>query len=372
MKTLMAFDAAKVREAVAAGHTAEILRDLATRHGVVFDSSLTRQGKIGLLLRAAEDTEVRMAEDGSFTCDAQPELATYNNAGIPSWMTSYYDPEVVRALVAPMRATEIVGSEQKKGDWTTTFATFISMELTGQTSAYGDFNNNGMSGANVNFPQRQSFLYQTFTNYGQRELDMMGNARVNWASELNAASILVLNKYQNATYFFGVAGLLNYGLLNDPALAPSIVSNVVWNAAATTGQNIYDEILRLYVQAQYQTNNSGVIRLDSPCTLALSPVLEVALHKTNQFNVNVLTQLKTNFPNLTVKSAPEYSTAAGELVQLIFTSVEGRRTAYTAFTEKMRAHAVVVGSSSWSQKKSQGTWGTVITFPPGIVSMIGA
>ena len=43
-----------------------------------------------------------------------------------------------------------------------------------------------------------------------------------------------------------------------------------------------------------------------------------------------------------------------------------------AFTEKMRAHAVVVGHSSWSQKKSQGTFGTVIYQPFAIASMIGA
>ncbi len=367
-----AFDAAKVHAAVKAGHATEMLRQLA-KIGVVFDHSLLRQGKVGFLTQDAADTEVVMDDaTGNFTCDAQPELATYNNGGIPAWMTNYYDPAIIQALVAPMRATEIVGSEQKKGDWTTTFATFISLELTGQTTAYGDFNNGGMSGANVNFPERQSFLYQTFTNWGERQLAMMGNARVDWANQMNAASILALNKYQNATYFFGVAGLLNYGLLNDPALPPSIVSSYTWNAEATTGQNIYDQVLRMYVQAQYQTNNSGVIRLDSPCALAMSPVLEVAMHKTNQYNVNVLKQLQTNFPNLTIKSAPEYSTAAGELVQMIFTKVEGQQTAYTAFTEKMRAHAVVVGSSSWCQKKSQGTFGTVINLPYAIVSMIGA
>lgn len=372
MKTLIAFDAARVHAAVKAGQAAEILRQLEA-HGVVFDRTLRAQGgKFGLFAQPAAETEVVVDNDGNYACDAQPELATVNNAGIPAWMTNFYDPEVVRALVAPMRATEIVGSERKQGDWTTTFATFLSVERTGQTSSYGDFNNNGMAGINVNFPERQSYLYQTFTNWGERELAMMGNARVNYASEMNEASILVLNKYQNLTYFNGVSGLMNYGLLNDPALPAAIVSEYNWNASATTALQVYEQIRRMYIQAQYQTNNSGVIRLDSPCTLAMSPIMEVALHKVDQYNVNVLAMVKTNFPNLTVKSAPEYSTAAGELIQLIFNSVEGQQTAYTAFTEKMRAHAVVVGSSSWSQKKSQGTWGTIIKVPNAIVSMLGA
>jgi hypothetical protein len=112
--------------------------------------------------------------------------------------------------------------------------------------------------------------------------------------------------------------------------------------------------------------------VETPCTLAMSPTMSVALNKTNNFNVNVWDQLKKNFPNLTVKTAVEYTTASGELVQLIFTQVQGQQTAETGFTEKMRAHAVVVGSSSWSQKKSQGTFGTVIYQPFAIVSMIGA
>ena len=35
------------------------------------------------------------------------------------------------------------------------------------------------------------------------------------------------------------------------------------------------------------------------------------------------------------------------------------------------AHAVVVGSSNFSQKKSQGTWGTVIRGPYAIAQMLG-
>jgi hypothetical protein len=37
----------------------------------------------------------------------------------------------------------------------------------------------------------------------------------------------------------------------------------------------------------------------------------------------------------------------------------------------MRAHAIVKETSAFKQKKSQGTWGTVIFMPFAIVSMIG-
>jgi hypothetical protein len=38
----------------------------------------------------------------------------------------------------------------------------------------------------------------------------------------------------------------------------------------------------------------------------------------------------------------------------------------------MRAHAIVTKTSSWEQKKSQGSWGTVIYRPVGIAQMYGA
>lgn len=363
---MIAMDVAKVREAAKAGHTAEILREWADA-GITFDERL---GKIDLLHKPAAQVRLRQDVNGAWTYDAQPELVTVSNAGIPAYLTNIFDPKPIEILVSPMKATEIVGAEEKKGDWTTTHAQFISVELTGETSAYGDYNTNGMATANLNFPIRQAFLYQTFTNWGELQMARAGAARVDWANKVNEASILVLNKYQNATYFYGVAGIPNFGLLNDPNLYPSIAATASWNASATGADVIYEDIRRLFVQMQYQSN--GVIDQNSPMTLALSPTLAVALNKTNQFNVNVYDQLTKNFPNLTIKTAVEYQSAAGEFVQLICNSVQGQQTATTAYTEKMRAHAVVVGSSSWSQKKSQGTFGTVIFNTFAIASMIGA
>lgn len=365
---ILAMDAAKVREAIKAGHGAEIMRQL-EYYGISFDARL---GAVGLLAASPKEIDRVAKWDGLniVACDAQSELVTAPNAGIPAWLTNYFDPTIVNILTSPMRATEIVGSEVRKGDWTTTHATFMSVELVGEVSSYGDFNNNGSSNANINFPVRQSYLYQTFTNWGELQMARAGNARVDWANKVNEASILVLNKFQNASYFFGIAGIPNYGLLNDPSLYPSIVSAVAWNASATTAEQVYEEIRRLFVQLQWQSN--GLIDDQQEMTLALSPVLSVALNKTNQYNVNVQDQLKKNFPNLRIKTAVEYTTASGQLVQLICNSVNGQRTAETAYTEKMRAHAVVTGHSSWSQKKSQGTLGTVIYNAFAIASMTGA
>jgi hypothetical protein len=59
-------------------------------------------------------------------------------------------------------------------------------------------------------------------------------------------------------------------------------------------------------------------------------------------------------------------------VQLIATNVEGQPTLEAAFTEKMRAHAMVTKTSSWEQKKSQGAWGVVVYRPVFVAQMLGA
>lgn len=328
--------------------------------------------RFGIVFPGAQDyLPDGFRSDYGFAMDAAGPLVTVSNSGIPGYLLNYIDPELTRVLTTPMQGAVILG-ESKKGDWTTLTATFPVVESTGEVSSYGDFNNNGRAGANTNFPQRQSYHYQTMTEWGERELDMAGQAKINWASELNIASALVLNKFQDNSYFFGIAGLQNYGLLNDPNLsapvAPISVGGVtLW--LGKDGQAVYDDIVKIYGQLVTQTR--GLVTRRDKLKLCMSPEIEVNLTKTNQYNVNVSDMLAKNFPNLTVETAVQYATGSGQLVQLIADSIEGQNVGTAAFTEKMRAHAIVRDTSSFKQKKSQGTWGAVIKVPMAIASMIG-
>jgi hypothetical protein len=306
--------------------------------------------------------------------DAQPALITTSNAGIPAFLSTFIDPKMIEILVAPMKAADIVGEEIKKGDWTTKTGMFPVVESTGETSAYGDYSNNGVAGANTNFPQRQSFHYQVITQWGELELETAALARIDWANRVNIASVLTLNKFQNKSYFFGVSGLQNYGLLNDPNLgapiAPTVETGglVTWLSKDALG--VLADIAAMFTQLQTQAD--GLVDLATPMTLAMSPAAEaIGLTKTNNFNVNVLDLIKKNYPNMTIKTAPEYATASGQLVQLIANEIEGQRTVDVAFTEKLRAHPVKIELSSFKQKKSQGTWGAIIYRPFLIVGMLG-
>ncbi len=324
-----------------------------------------------------KDEASNLAMDIRMAADAQPSLITTSNSGIPAYLANYIDPKLIEVLVAPNKAAQIFG-EVKKGDWTTLTTTFPMIEHTGETSSYGDWNQNGSTSANANFPQRQSYHYQTMTQWGERQLEMAALAKIDWASRLNIASAIVLDKFQNQTYFFGIAGLQNYGLLNDPTLSAALTPGVkvastpLWvsgGVVTATANEVYTDIQSLYTKLVTQAN--GLVDQNTPTVLAMSPTSAVALTATNSFNVNVSDLLKKNFPNIRFETAPQYATTAGQLVQLIATSIEGQETGYCAFTEKMRAHAIVKDTSAFKQKKSQGSWGSIIFQPFAIASMIG-
>ena len=318
------------------------------------------------------DAKARLRWNGNtLACDAQPGLITQSNSGIPAYLSTYMDPKLIEVLVAPMRAAEVAGNERKVGDWTTETAMFPLVESTGQVSSYGDYSNSGQAGVNVNWPQRQAYTYQVVTEWGERELAKAGLARIDWASRVNIASVLTLNKFQNKSYFFGVAGIENYGLLNDPSLsAPISPLNGAW--ATGTAGHVYQDIQALFSQLQTQAN--GLVDLSTKMTLVMSPVSEVALTKTdttNFYGTTVAEVVKKCFPNMRIMTAPEYATNSGNLVQLFADEIEGQRTVDCAFTEKLRAHPIVVALSAFSQKKSQGTWGAVIYRPFLVAQMLG-
>lgn len=318
--------------------------------------------------------------------DAQPGLSTSANSAIPSWLTTIVDPQIFNVLFAPNKGAEILG-EVQRGTWLDETAMFPLVEQTGEVSSYGDYANNGSAGLNMNFPQRQSYLYQTVVQYGEREMERAGRARIGWAAGVQQAAVTVLNRYQNLTYHYGVIGLANYGLLNEPSLSAALtpapkanggnawIKNGVINA---TANEVYGDIQALFIQLV--TQNAGLVKSDDRLVLVMSPTSDVALTATNTFNVSVRDLLKKNFPNIRFETDPLYGAvsasnpqgnAAGNLVQMIAEKVDGQEAGYCAFNEKLRSHKMVIELSSFKQKMTQGSWGFIYRQPTAISQMVG-
>lgn len=333
--------------------------DLERRYGIVF------MGRQGTMYYGSPE---------SMAFDAQPTLVTTPNAGIPSLFTTYVDPTQIEVLVRPTKAAELY-SETKKGTWTTDVSMFIQAERTGEVTSYGDFNQDGMSDANLDFPQRQSFHYQTNTRWGEREIARAAEAKVDLANWKQRSSALAIEKFQNFAYLSGIAGLQNYGGTNDPFLPAPIAPTSNWYVTADPTV-IFGDMLRLVQKGIAQGN--GLVSTTTKFRLGISPGNESNFSKTNQFNYNVNDQIKKNFPNLSIVTVPEFAIAGGgavaggtEFVQLIAEIPEGGKTVEAAFTEKMRAHAMVVKTTSWEQKKSAGTWGVIFYRPVLVAAMLG-
>ena len=363
----LAFDAAveHINTNIRAGFGSRMFEDLKREHGINFDAVAKQQGsplfwsRPGLSLKNFD-----------LAMDVQSELVSVSNAGVPAFMATWVDPKVIPILVSPMMAAIIAG-ETGKGDWTTEVTMFLTAEAAGETASYGDYSLVGQSNVNVNFPQRQNYLFQSFMQYGQREVEMAGLAKLDWVSLQQQANALTLMKALNFLYFYGVAGLQNYGLINDPSLYPSLTPTFSWlTSASATANTIYQDIVRLFIQLQSQSN--GTVREDAPMVLAMSPTQAVTLKYITQYNTNsVMELLKENFPRLRLETAVQYQTPSGQLVQLICEELEGQRTLEAAFSSKLMAHMMVNESSSWKQKRSSGGYGTIWYRPFLCASMLG-
>lgn len=115
------------------------------------------------------------------------DLITAPNAGILAMFTTYVDPRVIEIAVEPMKAAQIFG-ETKKGTWVDDNLQFPIAESTGEVSSYDDFGTNGMSGANVNWENRQPYHYQTIVEVGEREVERAGAAKLDWVARKQIAA----------------------------------------------------------------------------------------------------------------------------------------------------------------------------------------
>lgn len=302
-------------------------------------------------------------------------MLTSPNIGIPTEMLTYLDNEVIEILTAPRSARKL-GVEVKKGDYTTPTAKFAVVEHVGTTDPYNDYSDGGSANFNAEWVSRDSYLFSTTRQYGDLEQAKTAKAKINLATETQKAAASILDNDANIFYFYGVAGLRNYGILNDPALpapiapAPTGVGNsVLW--ANKGGEQIYNDILDLFQQLVDQTG--GNVDQNSEIKLVLSPTQNRYLGDINSLgNRNVMDMLKGFLTNLTVETAVQYASNAGQLIQMIAPKIQAQDTIWLGYNEKYYSFAPVRKTSSIVQKFRAGTYGAIIRRPMAVASMLGA
>jgi hypothetical protein len=331
----------------------------------------------GIALGGTEYLDPSFKKNFRMALDAQPTLVTNPNGGIPAWMTQFVDPDVVRILQTPNLGASILG-EEKKGVWTDQTAWFPVVENTGQVASYGDYNTNGRADVNIQFESRQSYLFQVINEIGDLEADRAGEALLSLVSEKQMSAAKALDKFLDYTYHFGVAGLSNYGLLNDPSLPAAITpttkqyGGVKWvnnGQIVAQASEVYADFQTLFQQATSATY--GVIDMNTRFKFVMPNAVNAALTAVNSFGITVRAFIKESFPNVEYVVDPRYATASGNVIQLIALDFDGHKTGTCSFNEKLRDHTIVRDLSSFRQKKTSGTWGAIIKYPLGFAQMIG-
>lgn len=302
-----------------------------------------------------------IAMDSNYAGGAPQTVA---NAGIPSMLTDFLSPQWIEYALSPIRIAEAY-LEKQFGDRATTNVIIPTFELYGETSSYGDFNDNGMANSNENYEYRQPYAYQVNIKIGEIQQERDAAARFSTVEREVRSASMTLNKTQSSVYLYGVKGLKNYGTLNDPDLLPSTVGA---NWATLDSLGLYNEVLKLFAQLVSQSN--GIVDELDEMTLCLSPVMNARLLTSNEFGLNALKYIKDNLPNLKIVSIPEYSTATGEVVQLSKDEYMGQRTILLGFVDKLRTHTVDVRTSGFLQKRSQATIGAIIYYPMLVANML--
>lgn len=306
--------------------------------------------------------------DGNVPALAQDAaLVTTPNTTVPVEFTAYIDPLVVEILTG-VRNARAVFEEVKKGDWTTSYEKWRADEIVGTTQPYSDYQSGTTSDVNSNWIAREQYVFQTVIKYGDREVDMAAQAKIELAASKQRAAATIIDIDANKFYLLGVAGKNIYGILNDPNL-PNATSVTAW--ASKTTANIYADILNSLF-GPLASRSGGHVTNASPLKLLVSPEMNVLLGKATDYNVSVLDMLNKYFSNLEIVVLPElHSQLSGETIFMIAPEVNGTPTGQLAFGDKMRMGRVIPEMSSFRQKVVATTYGGLVYQPFAFSSITG-
>lgn len=303
-------------------------------------------------------------------------LTTVANINLPQMFATFYSPEVVEILQAPMQSTKIF-SEEKRGDWKDEKTMFPVAEHVGQVTAYGDFNRGLASDVNIENVVRDTHMFQTVIQCGDLEEERMAAQKINLLAQKQEAAARALQIASNNFNFYGVEGKTIYGLLNEPSLPPAVTASQVDGASGKTSAwqdktavQIYNDVLTLFNQISDSSN--GIIGFDSAFKLLVPPSILGHLAKVTDFGVSPMQVLKGYFPKMEIIGVPQLvDDSKVATVMLIATDVMGKKTGAFGFTEKLKTGRVVQDMSFISQKWASSTTGFLLFYPFAIASMTG-
>jgi len=306
--------------------------------------------------------------------DPAPIMQTPSNGGIPAFATQVMYPVVYKQLFAPLNATRFYSERQSSIGWAGETEFVPRTEDAYEVVGYSDHSRTGSTHVNAAFEFRQQARIQIMNEWGDLEQQRYGRADIPFVAYKQQAAIAGINRTMNRLYMYGVAGMPNFGLLNDPSLlapiAPNPNSNGEVEWCKKDGTLVYQDIVTLV--ARLIANNRGLIDENSLMKLGVGPSAVAYLQNVNALgNRGAIEMIKSAFPNMEIVTIPEFDSVNGGLVQIKAEELGGQKVGECVYGQKLLTYPLYVEHSTSSQKLAAGSLGTIIYMPSAIVQMVG-
>lgn len=252
--------------------------------------------------------------ENMFAMDTIQQNVTTASLAAPLQFLQNFLPGIVGVVTASREIDDLVGMTTA-GAWEDEQVIQQILELSGAPAPYHDNNNVPLSDWNTNFVTRTVVRFEQGMRVGNLEEARSARVNINSGEQKRKSAALQLEIQRNSLGFFGynAGNGLTYGLMNDPNLpAYTNVANpgsgTTW--AVKTFLQIQADILTALQTLRTQSQNT--IKPDkTPITMVVAMSAVDYLAKTSDFGISVYDWLKQFYPNVTVKSAPQFDAANG-------------------------------------------------------------
>lgn len=234
---------------------------------------------------------------------------------LQSWL-----PGQVQVVTAARKADELMGVTTA-GAWEDEEIIQEILELVGVAMPYSDLGNIPLSSWNLTYEKRGVVRFEEGFSVGELEGLRSGRIGVNSSDAKRKAAALALEISRNRVGFYGYANAASYpvyGFLNDPNL-PAYIAVAAGAAGTTWDKKTRNEIVKDLLTALNALRTKSKEVIDPTATPI---ILAVASDKVDYLSTpaegtgaaqgeTAMDWLKTNYPNVTVKSAVELNGANG-------------------------------------------------------------
>jgi hypothetical protein len=322
-----------------------------------------------------ERTIMRMASG----MDSVEPTVTTGTIPTPIQFLQQWLPGFVNIITQARKIDALVGMTTV-GAWEDEEVVQGTMELTGSSVPYGDFNNIPYSSWNVTYQRRSVVRFEEGMFVGRLEEARSARADVNSGDKKRAAAALALEIQRNRIGFYGYNSGANrtYGFLNDPAL-PAYVNFPTGNWATATFLQITADLRGMFSSLRTQSGDT-IDPKAAQTTLAIASEKVDYLSTVSDFGVSVSQWLRENYPTCRVESAPELNNANGgaDVVYLYAESVDGDgstddgRVFVQIVPTKFRVLGVDQRAKGYEEDYTNATAGIMLKRPYAVVRRSGA